>query len=253
MTTILAVDDSNTMRRVLEITFAGEDFGVVLANGADQALSELRKSRPAIALVDVTLGSLSGYELCQQIKAEQPGTRVVLLSSKQNPYDTGRGAAAGADDHLDKPFDTQVLIEKVKQLSAAPARTLEAVPSTRTLGAPPPKPFEVAAQTPIARIEPSKAPAPTASAPLNGNFGAPTKPPTTSQEVTELDRPAAIRSGATTSMASLESKLSGLGLTRDQVQGVLALSKEVVEQAVWEIVPALAETLIKEEIQRLTR
>ena len=47
-------------------------------------------------------------------------------------------------------------------------------------------------------------------------------------------------------------KLSGLGLTREQIQGVLSLSREVVEQVVWEVVPVLAETLIKEEIKRLT-
>ncbi len=48
-------------------------------------------------------------------------------------------------------------------------------------------------------------------------------------------------------------KLQGLGLTPDQIQGVLALSREVVEQVVWEVVPVLAETLIQEEIKRLTR
>jgi hypothetical protein len=42
-------------------------------------------------------------------------------------------------------------------------------------------------------------------------------------------------------------------LTRDQVQAVLALSRDVIERVVWEVVPVLAETLIKEEIQRLTR
>ena len=47
-------------------------------------------------------------------------------------------------------------------------------------------------------------------------------------------------------------KLSGLGLTKDQIAGVLALSREVVEQVVWEVVPQLAETIIKEEIKRLT-
>jgi hypothetical protein len=50
----------------------------------------------------------------------------------------------------------------------------------------------------------------------------------------------------------LAERLAGLGLTKDQVQGVLALSREVVEQVVWEVVPVLAETLIKEEIKRLT-
>ncbi|HVW30186.1 MAG TPA: response regulator, partial [Polyangiaceae bacterium] len=50
----------------------------------------------------------------------------------------------------------------------------------------------------------------------------------------------------------LESKLEALGLTSSQVEGVLALSREVVEKVVWEVVPVLAETIIKEEIRRLT-
>jgi hypothetical protein len=50
----------------------------------------------------------------------------------------------------------------------------------------------------------------------------------------------------------MEGKLVAMGLTSDQVQGVLSLSRDVVEQVVWEVVPALAETLIKEEIARLT-
>jgi hypothetical protein len=53
-------------------------------------------------------------------------------------------------------------------------------------------------------------------------------------------------------MGSLESKLQGLGLTRDQVVAVLAISQGVVEQVVWEVVPVLAEAMIREEIQRLT-
>jgi hypothetical protein len=48
-------------------------------------------------------------------------------------------------------------------------------------------------------------------------------------------------------------KLGDLGLTPQQIEGVLALSKEVVERVVWEVVPELAETLIKEEIARLMK
>lgn len=50
----------------------------------------------------------------------------------------------------------------------------------------------------------------------------------------------------------LGEKLSGLGLTPAQADAVLALSREVVERIVWEVVPVLAETMIKEEIKRLT-
>ena len=53
--------------------------------------------------------------------------------------------------------------------------------------------------------------------------------------------------------AALKAQLEGMELTRDQVQAVLALSRDVIERVVWEVVPVLAETLIKEEIQRLTR
>jgi hypothetical protein len=52
--------------------------------------------------------------------------------------------------------------------------------------------------------------------------------------------------------AELEGKLSGMGLTPAQVEGVLALSREVIERVVWEVVPDLAETIIREEIKRLT-
>jgi hypothetical protein len=51
----------------------------------------------------------------------------------------------------------------------------------------------------------------------------------------------------------MASKLGELGLTAEQTQGVLALSREVVERVVWEVVPQLAEALIKEEIARLMR
>lgn len=50
----------------------------------------------------------------------------------------------------------------------------------------------------------------------------------------------------------LTGKLEGLGLTPQQVEGVLSLSRDVVERVVWEVVPVLAEALIKEEIRRLT-
>ncbi|MDD9968177.1 MAG: response regulator, partial [Myxococcales bacterium] len=63
---------------------------------------------------------------------------------------------------------------------------------------------------------------------------------------------AAVARATQSAGADLASKLDGLGLTQQQVEGVLSLSRELVEQVVWEVVPDLAETLIKEEIRRLT-
>jgi hypothetical protein len=53
--------------------------------------------------------------------------------------------------------------------------------------------------------------------------------------------------------AALRAKLENLDLTPEQTRAILALSRDVIERVVWEVVPVLAETLIKEEIQRLTR
>ena len=115
--TLLAIDDSKTMRKVLEITFAGENYRTVLSDSASEALAKLRSERPAIVLLDAILGNSNGYEICQKIKAEAPGVGVIILSSKQHPYDRTRGSAAGADDFIDKPFDTQALIDKVDRKS----------------------------------------------------------------------------------------------------------------------------------------
>jgi CheY-like chemotaxis protein len=115
-TTLLAVDDSKTMRKVIEITFSGEDYRLVLCGSAQDALSKLSE-RPSVALVDAGLDGASGYELCRQLKAAQPGLGVVILSSKQQPYDRSLGGQVGADDFADKPFDTQQLLDKVSALA----------------------------------------------------------------------------------------------------------------------------------------
>ena len=92
--TLLAVDDSVTMRKVLEITFAGPDFRVVTANSPDAALQKLKSDKPDLVITDLSLEP-NGYELCKAIKKAAPGTPVIVLSSKQNAFDAAKGSAAG--------------------------------------------------------------------------------------------------------------------------------------------------------------
>jgi len=269
-TTLLAVDDSKTMRKVMEITFAGEGFKTVVAANAGEAVAKAQAERPNVALIDAALEGTNGYDLCRQIKGASPSTVVILLSNKAQPYDKARGAAAGADDFLDKPFDTQQMIDKVTTLAkrgavaAAPAPV--AAPAPMAAAAPAP----VAARPPEAqRPRPqtlaygnSPSPAPVAAAPVAAPKPAgsspiasrsPTTPGTAAYSPPApavAPAPAAVGNGA---HADFAGKLGGLGLTPAQVEGVLALSREVVEKVVWEVVPTLAEALIKEEIARLTR
>lgn len=262
MTKLLAVDDSNTMRKVLEITFAGEDFETLLASTPQEAVGHLRQHNPPIALVDITLSPSNGYEFCQQIKAEYPETRVLLLSSKQNPYDPARGAAVGADDHIDKPFDTQTLIDKVRALAQAAPKAVAAKPQPaavglrpRGVGVPGAASPEVAPRPRFGTASPAQpasrlgSPTRSASAPVAKPMAKPTAPAIPVAKATpQRSQPAALNGAG-----GMEAKLGELGLTPEQVAAVLALSREVIEQVVWEVVPSLAETLIKEEIARLTK
>jgi CheY-like chemotaxis protein len=301
--TLLAVDDSKTMRKVIEITFAGENYRIVLADNPADALTKLKAEKPTVALVDALLGGASGYDLCQQIKAEAPQVGVIVLSSKQHPYDRVKGGAVGADDFLDKPYDTQALIDKVAALLQKVANAPAAKP------APAPAVIRPAVSAPAAPAPAAAAPAPAAPAPAapapaapapaapaaaasaasaaasnvakphtsTMTFGAPRTAASTAGPLPAAARPAPIavpsaqppaapaaaapaQAGAAPVAASLgalvdasmETKLTALGLTKDQIIGVVALSREVIEQVVWEVVPVLAETMIREEIKRLT-
>ncbi len=237
---LLAVEDSRTMRKVLGITFATDEFEAVVAESPQQALAQLDHFRPDMVLLDVTLGETNGYDLCRQVKSRAPGTPVMILSSRQQPYDPVRGAEVQADDFIDKPFDTQQMRDKVKKLvaqtgarPAAPAR-----PAAAAAAAP-------ARPAPIPRTPPPAMPPPPAVA----------RPPAPSMARAGSAHPVPgnVAQALATNGAALRERLEEMELTREQVQAVLTLSRDVIERVVWEVVPVLAETLIKEEIQRLTR
>jgi DNA-binding response OmpR family regulator len=273
-TTLLAVDDSKTMRKVMEITFAGEGFKTTVTGDAADAVAKAQAERPQIALIDAALEGTNGYDLCRQIKGASPSTVVVLLSNKAQPYDKARGAASGADDFMDKPFDTQQMIDKITMLAkrgaqVAPAAVVTApmppaapVPLTQPLAAKPEAQRQrvqtlAYGSTPV----PPQAVAAPAAAPLkpvgaSSPFGS-RAPTTPGQAAYSPPAPAVAAAAAPVAgngaHAEFASKLGGLGLSQAQIEGVLSLSREVVEKVVWEVVPVLAEAMIKEEIARLTR
>ena len=137
--TLLAVDDSATMRKVLEITFSGEDFNVITAETSHAALGKLGE-KPVAVLIDTSLGADDGYALAKEVRKKEPGTAIVLLASRYTPYDAAKGKDAGADDFMDKPFDTQQMIDKVRKAilarEGAPAPAAAARPAAAAAAAP---------------------------------------------------------------------------------------------------------------------
>ena len=91
--TLLVVDDSATMRKVLEITFSGDDFRVITADGSAAALGRMSEE-PRVVLIDTALGPDDGYALCREIRRRDPSAAIVMLSSRHNPYDAAQGRCA---------------------------------------------------------------------------------------------------------------------------------------------------------------
>jgi CheY-like chemotaxis protein len=260
---ILVAEDSVTMRRIMEMTFAGEDAEVITVSSGQEAVTKANEVRPNVVFADLSLPGLDGYEIAQQIKTTPnlDKTAVILMVSQKSPFDEMKARKKGVDDHIVKPFDTQQIIDRVKQVLAAP-RVMPSViaqpvtqplaepaavaqrikPKTATIG------FGVSAASPPAQevqVGQRSAQQSLPKAPLPASKPAPIPPMESKPRSETAAQIAAQHDG-------LKKKLDALGLKPDQVEAVLVLSREVIEKVVWEVVPDLAETLIREEIRRLT-
>ena len=126
--TLLLADDSATIQRVIELTFAGEDIKVVAVSDGDQAIARIQAAPPDIVLADVGMPGKTGYEVAEYVKhtPQLAHIPVVLLTGAFEPVDQAKAAAAGCDGVLAKPFEPQIVIGRVRELlgkggAAAPA------------------------------------------------------------------------------------------------------------------------------------
>jgi CheY-like chemotaxis protein len=121
---VLVADDSVTMRKVIGMIFAAEDFHLTSVDNGIDAIAKARELKPDLVLADVTMPGKSGYEVCEAIKSDPALAHipVLLLAGTFEAFDEGRARAARADGHIAKPFESQALIDKVRQLlGLAPA------------------------------------------------------------------------------------------------------------------------------------
>ena len=118
---LLLADDSVTIQRVIELTFADEDVQVLTAGDGEQAIQRVQADRPDVVLADIGMPKRSGYDVAAFIKnnPELSHIPVLLLTGAFEPVDEGRAQAAGCDGVLVKPFDPQHVIARVRELLQA--------------------------------------------------------------------------------------------------------------------------------------
>jgi CheY-like chemotaxis protein len=158
---LLLADDSVTIQRVIELTFADEDVEVIAVGDGKQAINRAQQDPPDIILADVGMPERDGYEVATFVKQtpELKHIPVLLLTGAFEPIDEGRARAAGCDGVLVKPFEPQLVINRVKDLISG-----RRAPATAAPEAPPSEPQAPAAPAQSVAVELPPDPAPAAAA-----------------------------------------------------------------------------------------
>jgi len=115
---VLVADDDEDILQLLSFRLERAGYEIVQARSGDEALRLALELVPALAVLDVMMPGLNGYEVTRELRRNQATstTPVILLTAKAQATDVARGLAAGAEDYVTKPFDARDLADRVDRL-----------------------------------------------------------------------------------------------------------------------------------------
>ncbi|MBO4374202.1 MAG: response regulator transcription factor [Lachnospiraceae bacterium] len=121
---VLIVDDDEHIADLISLYFTKECFNTQIVNDGESALSVFDTFKPDIILLDLMLPGIDGYQVCREIRSKS-SVPIIMLSAKGEVFDKVLGLELGADDYIEKPFDSKELIARAKAVlrrySAPPA------------------------------------------------------------------------------------------------------------------------------------
>ena len=112
--TILVADDEPAMAMGLRDNLEFEGYEVTLSHNGAEALDALRSSPFDLAILDVMMPKMSGFDVCKTARAEGIATPIIMLTAKGEEIDRVLGLELGADDYLTKPFSLRELLARGK-------------------------------------------------------------------------------------------------------------------------------------------
>ena len=115
--TVLVIDDSSTMRRLMDITLGQLGMNIEFADCGNDALDLIWERRYDLVFLDVILPDVDGYRVCKTIKGDKRtrNTPVIMLTSRDTTFDKVRGKMSGADTYLTKPLDRAALLQTINK------------------------------------------------------------------------------------------------------------------------------------------
>ena len=125
---ILIVDDDNNIAELISLYLTKECFETMIVNDGESALTAVDAFEPNLILLDLMLPGIDGYQVCREVRTKSQ-TPIIMLSAKGEIFDKVLGLELGADDYMEKPFDSKELVARVKavlrrfKMVATPAPT----------------------------------------------------------------------------------------------------------------------------------
>lgn len=110
---ILIVDDDNNIAELVSLYLTKECFETQIVNDGESALQAVESFDPNLILLDLMLPGIDGYQVCREVRAKS-STPIIMLSAKGEIFDKVLGLELGADDYMEKPFDSKELVARVK-------------------------------------------------------------------------------------------------------------------------------------------
>jgi len=138
---ILLADDSITIQKVVGIIFGGDEYSLTVVDNGKAAVEKARELNPDVLLIDALMPGMSGYEVCEAVRATPTiSTKpILLLTGSFEPFDETKAKNCGADDFLAKPFESQQIVTKVRELiELGSSRTVAPAAAEQESFVPPP-------------------------------------------------------------------------------------------------------------------
>ncbi len=110
---VLIVDDDNNIAELISLYFIKECFDTKIVNDGESAIKEFYDYNPNLVLLDLMLPGMDGYQVCREIRTKSQ-TPIIMVSAKGEVFDKVLGLELGADDYMEKPFDSKELIARAK-------------------------------------------------------------------------------------------------------------------------------------------
>ncbi len=113
---ILICEDEASIRGFLKINFERNGFSVIEAGSGEEALRLIELEKPHVAVLDVMLPGIDGFEVCKRLRETHPNIGIIMLTAKGQDLDKISGLEHGADDYVVKPFNPTEFILRTKAL-----------------------------------------------------------------------------------------------------------------------------------------